>query len=172
MPKLQLGYSPNPCIANNMNNIIDITDVLQRHEHNQKLMGLDLGSKTIGISVSDVRLKIASARETVIRRKFTLDAEYIVQLATKENIFAFVIGLPINMDGSHGPRVQSTHAFIRNMSQHTELPFILWDERLSTVAAEEAMIEADISRKKRAQRIDAVAAAIILQGALDRLQSG
>ncbi len=135
-----------------------------------RLMGLDLGTKTIGISISDVRLTIATARETLQRRKFTLDAEYLIAMAAKEDIFAFVIGLPLNMDGSEGPRVQATRAFIRNMNKHTELPFLLWDERLSTVAAEEAMIEADISRKKRAEKIDAVAAAIILQGALDRLQ--
>jgi len=153
-----------------MSNIIEISDLTKLHTRNMRLMGLDLGTKTIGISISDVRLTIATARETLQRRKFTLDAEYLIAMAAKEDIFAFVIGLPLNMDGSEGPRVQATRAFIRNMNKHTELPFLLWDERLSTVAAEEAMIEADISRKKRAEKIDAVAAAIILQGALDRLQ--
>lgn len=153
-----------------MSNIIEISDIPALHARNKRIMGLDLGTKTIGIAISDVRLTIATARETLHRKKFTLDAETLVSMAAKEDIFAFVIGLPLNMDGSEGPRAQATRAFIRNMSKHTDLPFVLWDERLSTVAAEEAMIEADISRKKRAEKIDAVAAAIILQGALDRLQ--
>jgi putative Holliday junction resolvase len=153
-----------------MSNIIEISQLPALPAHNMRIMGLDLGTKTIGIAISDVRLTIATARQTLFRRKFTLDAEALVSLASKEDIFAFVIGLPLNMDGTEGPRAQATRAFIRNMLKHTELPFVLWDERLSTVAAEEAMIEADISRKKRAEKIDAVAAAIILQGALDRLQ--
>ncbi len=153
-----------------MSNIIEISQLPALHARNMRIMGLDLGTKTIGIAISDVRLTIATARQTLFRRKFTLDAEALLSLASKEDIFAFVIGLPLNMDGTEGPRAQATRAFIRNMLKHTELPFVLWDERLSTVAAEEAMIEADISRKKRAEKIDAVAAAIILQGALDRLQ--
>lgn len=154
-----------------MSNIVEIQDIIALHTRNKRLMGLDLGTKTIGIAISDVRLTIATARQTLKRRKFTLDAQYIVEMVEKEDIFAFVLGLPLNMDGSEGPRVQATRAFVRNMEKHTPLPFLLWDERLSTVAAEEAMLEADLSRKKRAERIDAVAAAIILQGALDRLQS-
>lgn len=152
-----------------MSNLIEITDLPALHQRNTSLMGLDLGTKTIGIAVSDVRLKIASARETLKRRKFTLDADYLLQFATRENIFAFVLGLPLNMDGTEGPRAQATRAFVRSMATKTNLPFLLWDERLSSVAAEEAMLEADVSRKKRSERIDAVAAAIILQGALDRL---
>lgn len=154
-----------------MSNIIEISDVKALHKRNMRLMGLDLGTKTIGIAISDVLLTIATARETLIRKKFTLDAQSLIIMAEKEDIFGFVIGLPLNMDGSEGPRAQATRAFIRNMGNLTEMPFLLWDERLSTVAAEEAMIEADISRKKRSQKIDAVAAAIILQGALNRLQS-
>lgn len=154
-----------------MSNIVGIQDIIALHTRNKRLMGLDLGTKTIGIAISDVRLTIATARQTLKRRKFTLDAQDIVEMVEKEDIFAFVLGLPLNMDGSEGPRVQATRAFVRNMEKHTPLPFLLWDERLSTVAAEEAMLEADLSRKKRAERIDAVAAAIILQGALDRLQS-
>ncbi len=150
-------------------NLIEISDLAALHTRNAKVMGLDLGTKTIGIAVSDVRLKIATARETLKRKKFTLDAEYLIDMAKQEDVFAFVLGLPLNMDGSEGPRAQATRAFMRNMGNLTDLPFVLWDERLSTVAAEEAMIEADISRKKRAEKIDAVAAAIILQGALDRL---
>ena len=153
-----------------MSNIIEINDVNALHTRNKRLMGLDLGTKTIGIAISDVRLTIATARETLQRRKFTLDAETLITMAIKEDIFAFVLGLPLNMDGSEGPRAQATRAFIRNMAKLTDMPFILWDERLSTVAAEEAMIASDVSRKKRAKKIDAVAAAIILQGALDRLQ--
>jgi len=150
-------------------NLIELSQVAEHHVRNTKLMGLDLGTKTIGIAMSDVRLKIATARETLQRKKFTIDAEYLIAMAQRENVFAFVLGMPLNMDGSEGPRVQATRAFVRNMANLTDLPFALWDERLSTVAAEEAMLEADISRKKRAERIDAVAAAIILQGALDRL---
>lgn len=153
-----------------MSNIIEITDVKSLHTRNMRLMGLDLGTKTIGIAISDVRLTIATARETLQRRKFTLDAQYLIEMAAKEDIFAFVLGLPLNMDGSEGPRVQATRAFVRSMATLTDLPFVLWDERLSTVAAEEVMIAADVSRKKRAEKIDAVAAAFILQGALDRLQ--
>jgi len=154
-----------------MSNIVDIAEILSLHTRNKRLMGLDLGTKTIGIAVSDVRLTIASARKTLHRRKFTLDAQAIVSMAGDEDIFAFVLGMPLNMDGSEGRRAQATRAFVRNMAKHTSLPFLLWDERLSTVAAEEAMIEADISRKKRAEKIDAVAASIILQGALDRLHA-
>jgi len=150
-------------------NLINISDIPALHQRNTKLIGLDLGTKTIGIAVSDVRLKIATARETLKRVKFTQDAQYLIELAKKENVFAFVLGLPLNMNGTEGPRAQATRAFVRNMEKLTDLPFLLWDERLSTVAAEEAMLEADISRKKRAERIDAVAAAIILQGTLDRL---
>ena len=153
-----------------MSNIIEISDIDALHTRNKRLMGLDLGTKTIGIAISDVRLTIATARETLKRRKFTLDAESLIAMAEKEDIFAFVLGLPLNMDGSEGPRAQATRAFIRSMANLTDLPFMLWDERLSTVAAEEAMIAFDVSRKKRAEKIDAVAAAIILQGALDRLQ--
>jgi len=153
-----------------MSNIIEIADILALHSRNKRLMGLDLGTKTIGIAISDVRLTIATARETLQRKKFTLDAQYLIAMAEKEDIFAFVLGLPLNMDGSEGPRVQATRAFVRSMANLTDMPFLLWDERLSTVAAEEAMLAFDVSRKKRAEKIDAVAAAFILQGALDRLQ--
>lgn len=153
-----------------MSNIIEIDDIKALHTRNKRLMGLDLGTKTIGIAISDVRLTIATARETLHRKKFTLDAHYLIAMAEKEDIFAFVLGLPLNMDGSEGPRVQATRAFVRSMATLTDMPFLLWDERLSTVAAEEAMLAFDVSRKKRAEKIDAVAAAFILQGALDRLQ--
>lgn len=134
-------------------------------------MGLDLGTKTIGIAFSDIRLSIATARETLFRTKFTQDAEKLIELATSEDVFAIILGMPLNMDGSEGPRAQSTRAFARNLGKLTDLPILFQDERLSTHAAEQAMLEADMSRKKREQKIDAVAAAIILQGALDRLKT-
>lgn len=152
-------------------NLIDLAALSGFRQPNMKLMGLDLGSKTVGIAMSDTRLVVASARETLARKKFSLDAQYLIELAEKENVFAFVIGMPINMDGSEGRRAQSTRSFVRNMEPLTSLPFVFWDERLSSYAADQAMIEADISRKKRAEKIDAVAAAIILQGALDHIQA-
>ncbi|MEM7214249.1 MAG: Holliday junction resolvase RuvX [Pseudomonadota bacterium] len=133
-------------------------------------MGLDLGTKTIGIAFSDIRLSIATARETLIRKKFTDDANRLIEQIKNEKVFAIVLGLPLNMDGSEGPRAQSTRAFAANLSKLIDLPICFQDERLSTYAAEQAMLEADISRKKRSKKIDAVAAAIILQGALDRIR--
>lgn len=135
------------------------------------IAGLDLGTETIGIAVSDLGHTLATPRPVLKRRKFTLDAEALLDMLAKERASAIVIGLPINMDGSEGPRAQATRAFVRNMAPKTDLPFIFWDERLSTVAAERALIDMDVSRKKRAQRIDSAAAAFILQGALDRLAS-
>lgn len=135
----------------------------------QAIAGLDLGTKTIGISVSDLGRRFATPRDVIRRVKFSLDAQAVLDLAQKERIAAFVIGLPINMDGSAGPRAQATRAFVHNMEQKSDLPFVYWDERLSTVAAERVLIEMDVSRKKRADRIDSAAASFILQGALDRL---
>lgn len=135
------------------------------------LAGLDLGDKTIGVAVSDKGLRFANPRPVIMRRKFTLDAESLLAQAGKDGVAAFVMGLPVNMDGSEGPRAQASRAFVRNMQRLTDLPFVFWDERLSTVAAERALIEMDVSRKKRGERIDSAAAAFILQGALDRLQA-
>lgn len=137
----------------------------------QPLAGLDLGTKTIGLSMSDIGRRFASPRPVINRVKFTKDAEVLLAFAEKEKVAAFVIGLPVNMDGSSGPRVQATRAFVRSMGEKTEIPFVYWDERLSTVAAERALLEMDVSRKKRAERIDSAAASFILQGALDRLSS-
>ena len=131
--------------------------------------GLDLGTKTIGLAVSDLSRRFATPRPVLKRIKFTRDAEALLAFAKKENIAAFIIGLPMNMDGSAGPRVQATRAFVRNMEERTALPFCYWDERLSTVAAERALLEMDVSRQKRAGRIDSAAASFILQGALDRM---
>lgn len=134
------------------------------------LMGLDLGEKTIGVAVSDRMRGVASPLETVRRKKFTLDSARLIEIATDREIGGILLGLPKNMDGSEGPRCQSTRAFARNLSRLTELPIGFWDERLSTVAAEKALLEADTSRKRRGQVIDHVAAGYILQGALDRLR--
>ena len=133
------------------------------------LMGLDLGDKTIGVAVSDLFGSVATPLETVKRRKFTLDAARLVELAEARQIGAIVLGLPRNMDGTEGPRCQSTRAFARNLVRLIEMPIGFWDERLSTVAAERALLEADTSRKRRAEVIDHVAASYILQGALDRI---
>ena len=133
------------------------------------LMGLDLGDKTIGVAVSDLFGSVATPLETVKRRKFTLDAARLVELAEARQIGAIVLGLPRNMDGTEGPRCQSTRAFARNLVRLIEMPIGFWDERLSTVAAERALLEADTSRKRRAEVIDHVAASSSLQGALDRI---
>ena len=133
------------------------------------LIGLDLGNKTIGVAVSDPDRKIANAVETVMRKAFTADAKRVLALAAERNAVGFVLGLPINMDGSEGPRAQSTRAFARNFAKMTDLPIAFWDERLSTAAVERELIAADVSRAKRAAVIDQHAAMFILQGALDRL---
>lgn len=134
------------------------------------LFGLDYGTKTIGIAVADNGWRIASPLETIRRGKFTTDAQHLLALADRWKVVAFVIGMPFNMDGSSGTRVQSTRDFARNLSRLTPRPLVAWDERWSTVAAERAMLEADASRAKRRASIDKVAAALILQGALDRLR--
>ena len=134
------------------------------------LVGLDLGTKTIGVAVSDGLRGVASPLATVRRKKFTLDAAALLDLIASRQVAGLVLGLPRNMDGSEGPRAQSTRAFARNLAQMTPLPMTFWDERLSTVAAERALIEADTSRRRRAELIDHVAAGYILQGALDRLR--
>ena len=134
------------------------------------LLGLDLGTKTIGLAISDGLLTVASAFHTIRRTKFGKDVAELLEITGKNDVYGLVIGLPLNMDGSEGPRVQATRTFVRNLAAHTDLPVLLWDERLSTVAAERAMLEADLSRKKRAEKIDAAAAAFILQGALERLR--
>lgn len=133
------------------------------------LAGLDLGTKTIGVALSDVRRSVASPAETIKRTKFTADAEALMKLAGTRDVAGYILGLPRNMDGSEGPRCQSTRAFARNLSRLTDAPISFWDERLSTVAVERTLLEADQSRKRRAEVVDKMAAAFILQGALDRL---
>lgn len=133
------------------------------------LAGLDFGDKTIGVAVSDTFRGVATPLETIRRKKFGVDAEALLAILNKRNISGIVLGLPRNMDGTEGPRCQKTRAFARNLTKLTNLPITFWDERLSTVAAERALLEADTSRRRRAEVIDHVAASYILQGALDRL---
>ena len=150
-------------------NIIAIEDLATRVGGLQRLLGADLGTKTIGIAVSDVERRLASPVETIKRVKFTPDAARLVELADKFDVAAIVIGLPLNMDGTEGPRSQATRAFVRNMKNLTPRPFLYWDERLSTAAVTRQLIDQDASRAKRAEVVDRMAAAYILQGALDRL---
>jgi putative holliday junction resolvase len=152
-----------------MSVILPLADAAAHLPPRGALVGLDLGTKTIGVAVSDPDRKLATAVETVARKTFTVDAKHLLALADERNAVGFVLGLPLNMDGSEGPRAQSTRAFARNLGKLTELPIALWDERLSTVAVERDLIAADVSRKKRAAVIDQHAAVFILQGALDRL---
>ena len=133
------------------------------------LMGLDLGTKTIGVAISDPGRSIASPLTTVARTKFKADAAALLKEAGRHAIAGLVIGLPLNMDGSEGPRVQATRAFARNLAALTDLPMLFWDERLSTAAVTRTLIEADTSRKRRGEVVDKMAAAYILQGLLDRL---
>jgi putative Holliday junction resolvase len=147
----------------------NLPDFLATLPREGALAGLDLGTKTIGVALSDLRRKIATPLETIRREKFTQDAAQLLTLLTKRETQGIILGLPINMDGSEGPRAQSTRAFARNLATLTPLAIAFWDERLSTVAAERALLEADTSRKRRRELIDQVAASYILQGALDRI---
>ena len=148
---------------------IPIEDLPARLAPGTRLAGLDLGTKTIGIAVSDLGLRLATPLSTIRRTKFGHDAQDLLGICARERIGGLVLGLPVNMNGTEGPRAQATRAFVRSLAPLTELPIVLWDERLTTAAAEREMIAADVSRKKRAERIDAAAASFILQGALDRL---
>lgn len=150
--------------------LTDITDFAAALRPMQALIGLDLGDKTIGLAVSDRMRQVASPLSTIRRSKFTLDAAELLKIVADREIGGIILGLPFNMDGSEGPRCQSTRAFARNLERLTPLPIGFWDERLSTVAAERALLEADTSRKRRSEVIDHVAAAYILQGVLDRLR--
>ena len=148
---------------------ISIEELAGRLPPGRPLVGLDVGTKTIGIAVSDRNRQIATPRETIRRGKFGPDAARLLELARQERAAAVIVGLPINMDGSEGPRAQSTRAFARNLAQLTDLAIAFWDERLSSAAVERMLIEADRSRARRAEIVDKLAAAYILQGALDRL---
>jgi putative holliday junction resolvase len=135
------------------------------------IFGLDLGTKTIGVAISDLTRRIASPLETIRRTKFTADARRLLELAAREKCGLFVLGLPLNMDGTEGPRAQSTRAFARSLATFSDIPVAFWDERLSTAAVERMLIDADQSRAKRAAVIDKLAATYILQSALDSLHS-
>jgi putative Holliday junction resolvase len=150
--------------------ILELGDFAAALPAGVRLMGLDVGSKTLGVALSDATRSIASALVTLRRSRLSDDLRQLVDLAARNGVGGFVVGLPLNLDGSAGPRVQATRAFVRSLAKATPLPVAYWDERLSTVAAERALLEADMSRKRRAEVIDKVAAALILQGALDRMR--
>ncbi|MGO4668679.1 Holliday junction resolvase RuvX [Bosea sp. 2YAB26] len=149
-------------------NLVPLETFLNLPDH-ARLLGLDLGTKTIGLALSDVERQIATPLETIKRVKFGLDAAALLKIAAKFDVAGLVIGLPLNMDGTEGPRVQSTRAFVRNLAPLTALPIAFWDERMSTLAVTRTLLSADASRAKRAEVVDKMAAAYILQGALDRL---
>jgi putative holliday junction resolvase len=147
----------------------DIATFAPHLSPNRAIAGLDLGDKTIGIAISDLRRAVATPVDTIRRVKFTLDATALLKTLAARGAHGIVLGLPLNMDGTEGPRAQGTRAFARNLERLTDLPITFWDERLSTVAATRALLEADASRRRRSAVIDHVAAAYILQGALDRM---
>ncbi len=150
--------------------VVAIEELPELLKPGQAVAGLDLGTKTIGLALSDGALSMAHPKTVIKRKKFSADAAALLEAFGASNVGAIVIGLPVNMDGTEGPRAQASRAFARNLKQVTPLPVVFWDERLSTVAAERSLIERDMSRAKRAEVIDAAAAAFILQGALDRLR--
>ena len=154
--------APDPTIA--------LPDLAARLPAAARLLGLDLGTKTIGLALSDLGRRIATPMETIRRKKFSLDVAELLAVCEKQQIAGLVIGLPLNMDGSEGPRVQATRAFVRNLVPLTTLPIAYWDERLSTTAVTRTLLEADTSRAKRAEVVDKMAASFILQGALDRMR--
>jgi putative Holliday junction resolvase len=149
--------------------VLPLVDAVAHWPERGALVGLDLGTKTIGVAVSDPDRRLATGVETIQREAFKADAARLIAIASERNVVGFVLGLPINMDGSEGPRAQSTRAFARNFAQLTELAIAFWDERLSTAAVERELIAQDVSRARRAEVIDQHAAIFILQGALDRL---
>jgi putative Holliday junction resolvase len=152
--------------------VVPLAELAGRLAPGQRLLGLDLGAKTIGLAISDSALKVASPLETLRRGKFTQDAQALACLCAERQVGGLVLGLPVNMDGSEGPRCQSVRQFAANLAEVAglTLPIAFWDERLSTAAVERLLIEeADMSRKRRAAVVDKMAAAYILQGALDAL---
>jgi putative holliday junction resolvase len=150
--------------------ILDDPSALARHlTQGLRFLGVDLGSKTIGLAISDPNLKIASPITTLKRSKLSIDARLIAEIAKERGIGGLIVGLPINMDGTEGPRAQATRDWSLNLAEWIELPVAFWDERMSTMAVERMMLEADMTRKRRAQKIDQAAAAYILQAALDAI---
>lgn len=152
-----------------MTKLPDITELNDVLEPGMRLLGIDLGTKTIGLALSDVGRRIATPMETLRRGKFSRDAEALERIIKEQHIGGIVVGLPRNMDGSEGPRCQSARQFARNLAKRFSLPVALWDERLSTAAVTRTLLEADASRARRAELVDKMAAAYILQGALDRI---
>ena len=152
--------------------VADLLALPELLSRNQRLVGVDLGTKTIGLALSDISLTVATPLETLKRKKFTIDAEALLALVRQHDVGALVVGLPVNMDGTEGPRAQATRAFVRNLAGLAPLPVAYWDERWSTQAVTRTLLEADASRKRRDELVDKLAAAYILQGALDRLKRG
>jgi putative holliday junction resolvase len=150
--------------------VLELEDFTRGLPLEARLLGIDLGTKTLGLAISDVTRTIASGLTTLAKGKFSEDGRRLLALVEEHRIAGFVLGLPVNLNGTEGPRAQATRAFARNLGRLTSLPILLWDERLTTAAAERALIEADASRRRRAVVIDKVAATLILQGALDRMK--
>jgi putative Holliday junction resolvase len=150
--------------------IVDIAGLKSAIAPGTRLLGLDLGEKTIGLALSDTLLTIASPMQTLKRGRFATDAVKLDEIISRQNVGGLVVGLPLNMDGSDGPSAQSARAFARNFAARSPLPILLWDERLSTAAVTRALLDADASRKRRSEVVDKIAAGYILQGALDRLR--
>jgi putative Holliday junction resolvase len=150
--------------------VLDLEGLRTALTAGQRLLGLDLGEKTIGIALSDTLLSVASPLVTLKRRKFTANAEELRGLIREHGVGGIIVGLPLNMDGSEGPSAQSARAFARNFAAASDIPLAFWDERLSTAAVTRTLLEADSSRKRRAEVVDKMAASYILQGALDRLR--
>jgi len=149
--------------------LVDINEIASHLKNRQRLLGLDLGSKTIGIALSDIMRTIATPMEIIRRSKFAKDADRLITIITEQDVGGIILGFPLNMDGSEGPRCQSTRQFATNFLTKMNIPIALWDERLSTVAVTRTLLEADTSRKRRRQVVDKLAAAYILQGALDKI---
>jgi putative Holliday junction resolvase len=162
---------PSSLILHNSSMLVDLPTLTSVLTPGQRLIGLDLGTKTIGLAISDLSLTVATPVDTVRRTKFTKDADGLLAYCTKENAGGLVLGLPLNMNGSEGPRAQATRAFAHNLGKLTALPILLWDERLSTEAVTRTLLDADASRKRRAKVVDKMAAAYILQTVLDRLKA-
>ncbi len=160
--------APTPPSGQTLDDIVAFVAMLAP---SRRLIGIDAGTKTLGLALSDLARFIASPLETIQRTKFTADATRLLQIAAEHDIAGFVLGWPVNLDGTIGPRAQATRAFARNLNKLTPLPIFLWDERLSTAEAERMLIAADASRKRRADVIDKLAATIILQGALNRIRN-
>jgi putative pre-16S rRNA nuclease len=150
--------------------ILPLTDFVGALAPGARLIGIDVGTKTLGLALSDATRNIASALVTLRRSRLAEDLRRLIELAGEHGAGGFVVGLPLNLDGTTGPRAQATRAFVRNLAKATPLPVFYWDERLSTVAAQRTLLEADLSRKRRAEVVDKVAATLILQGALDRMR--